>query len=156
MSLEGAISSDRMKSGLSKGMKASGDLIPWTVSEQFQDFEFCNLSGARVVRIATHPDYQGMGYGSRALSLLKQYYSGCIPCNERDGEEREIESVREIDPNEKETLISEQIKPRQNLPPLLLQLSERRAEKLDYLGKLYSFACYKFCIMSMIVLPESL
>jgi N-acetyltransferase 10 len=30
------------------------------------------LSGARVVRIATHPDYQRMGYGSRALELLQK------------------------------------------------------------------------------------
>ena len=74
-----------------------------------------------------------MGYGSRALSLLKQYYSGLIPCV-GEGGERGIQSVGEIDPDEKETLISEQIKPRQDLPPLLLQLSERRAEKLDYLG----------------------
>ena len=133
MCLEGAISSASVKSGLSRGFKASGDLIPWTISEQFQDFEFCNLSGARVVRIATHPDYQGMGYGSRALSLLKQYYSGLIPCSE-GGAEGGIQPVGEIDPDEKDTLISEQIKPRQNLPPLLLQLAERRAEKLDYLG----------------------
>ena len=133
MCLEGAISSARVKSGLSRGVRASGDLIPWIVTEQFQDFEFCNLSGARVVRIATHPDYQGMGYGSRALGLLKQYYSGLVPCSEEGGE-MEIRPVGEIDPDEKDTLISEQIKPRQDLPPLLLQLSERRAEKLDYLG----------------------
>jgi len=30
------------------------------------------------VRIATHPDYQGMGYGSRALDLLEKYYEGQI------------------------------------------------------------------------------
>ena len=28
------------------------------------------------VRIATHPDYQSMGYGSRALELLEKYYEG--------------------------------------------------------------------------------
>ena len=133
MCLEGSISKSRIKSGLSKGFKASGDLIPWTVSEQFQDFEFCGLSGARVVRIATHPDFQGMGYGSRALSLLKQYYSGLVACSREESEE--IQTVNQIDPDEKDTLLSEQIKPRQNLPPLLLQLSERRAEKLDYLGE---------------------
>lgn len=43
---------------------------------QFQDSDFGSLSGARVVRIATHPDYQGMGYGSRALELLEKYYLG--------------------------------------------------------------------------------
>ena len=43
---------------LSRGKRASGDMIPWTVSQQFNDHEFGNLSGARVVRIATHPDFQ--------------------------------------------------------------------------------------------------
>lgn len=31
-------------------------------------------------------------------------------------------------------LLAERIKPRKNLPPLLLKLSERKPEKLDYLG----------------------
>ena len=30
--------------------------------------------GARIVRIATHPGYQRMGYGTRALKLLQKYY----------------------------------------------------------------------------------
>ena len=34
-------------------------------------------------------------------------------------------------------LLEETIKPRKNLPPLLLKLNERRAEKLDYLGVSY-------------------
>ena len=37
------------------GNKASGDLIPWSISQQFNDNEFATLSGARIVRIATHP-----------------------------------------------------------------------------------------------------
>lgn len=51
-------------------------------SRQFADHEFAGLSGARVVRIATHPDFQGMGYGSRALELLLRYYQGEVPCLE--------------------------------------------------------------------------
>jgi N-acetyltransferase 10 len=51
--------------GLSRGQRAAGDLIPWTMAQQFQDDNFPALSGARIVRIATHPDYQSMGYGSR-------------------------------------------------------------------------------------------
>ncbi|XP_063802155.1 RNA cytidine acetyltransferase [Pseudophryne corroboree] len=57
--LEGEISRQSIMSSLSRGKKASGDLIPWTVSEQFQDPDFGSLSGGRVVRIAVHPDYQG-------------------------------------------------------------------------------------------------
>ena len=47
---------------------------------QFADHDFAGLSGVRVVRIATHPDFQGMGYGSRALQLLEDYYTGRVPC----------------------------------------------------------------------------
>ena len=46
------------------------------MSEQFQDESFASLSGIRVVRIATHPNAQGRGYGSRALELLIKYYEG--------------------------------------------------------------------------------
>ena len=61
---------------MKRGLRPSGDLIPWTVSEQFQDESFASLSGIRVVRIATHPNAQGRGYGSRALELLIKYYEG--------------------------------------------------------------------------------
>ena len=53
-----------------------GDMIPWTISQQYQDPEFPALSGARVVRIAAHPDMRRAGYGSRVLELLRRYYEG--------------------------------------------------------------------------------
>ncbi|XP_036182162.1 RNA cytidine acetyltransferase isoform X4 [Myotis myotis] len=90
--LEGEISRQSILNSLSRGKKASGDLIPWTVSEQFQDPDFGGLSGGRVVRIAVHPDYQGMGYGSRALQLLQMYYEGRFPCLE----EKVVETAQEI------------------------------------------------------------
>jgi N-acetyltransferase 10 len=58
--LEGQVSKNSVVDGLSRGKRASGDLIPWTVAQQYQDHDFPMLSGARVVRIATHPDYQGV------------------------------------------------------------------------------------------------
>ena len=54
--LEGAISKQSMLNSLSRGKTAAGDLIPWTMSAQFQDSEFGQLSGVRIVRIATHPN----------------------------------------------------------------------------------------------------
>ena len=51
-------------------------MIPWTISQQYQDPEFPSLSGARVVRIAVHPDMSRAGYGTRALELLRRYYQG--------------------------------------------------------------------------------
>ena len=61
----------------------SGDLIPWTISEQFQQMDFAQLSGARIVRIATHPDFQRSGYGKEAMRQLEAYYSGKIPRNRK-------------------------------------------------------------------------
>jgi N-acetyltransferase 10 len=55
VAFEGQISQVSIQSELQKGNKASGDLIPWSVSQQFNDTEFGGLSGARIVRIATHP-----------------------------------------------------------------------------------------------------
>jgi len=54
-------------------------MIPWIVSEQFRQYDFGELSGGRVVRIATHPDFQRAGYGREAIKQLEQYYRGNIP-----------------------------------------------------------------------------
>lgn len=53
-----------------------GDMIPWTVGQQFQDPEFPLLSGARIVRIAAHPEMARAGYGTKAVQLLRRYYQG--------------------------------------------------------------------------------
>ncbi|KAK6090692.1 hypothetical protein P3W45_000415 [Vairimorpha bombi] len=53
-----------------KGLTKKGNLIPWIASETNFDNDFINYLGLRVVRIAVHPDYMSMGYGSRALELL--------------------------------------------------------------------------------------
>ncbi|XP_034273235.1 RNA cytidine acetyltransferase [Pantherophis guttatus] len=133
--LEGEISRQSIMNSLSRGKKASGDLIPWNISEQFQDPDFGSLSGGRIVRIAVHPDYQAMGYGSRALRLLQMYYEGKFPCLE----EKVIRKPREIATvsSEAVSLLEEAVMPRKDLPPLLLKLSERQAENLDYLGVSY-------------------
>lgn len=104
--MEGEISRQSIMNSLSRGKKASGDLIPWTISEQvnnlsvcspkmysstisyfqsahlcslnwllslmqFQDPDFGGLSGGRVVRIAVHPDYQGVKYfGTQLLWIV--------------------------------------------------------------------------------------
>ena len=57
VALEGNISKQAIMDGLSRGSRAGGDMIPWLVAQQFQESKFALLSGARVVRIATHPDY---------------------------------------------------------------------------------------------------
>ncbi|XP_041966822.1 RNA cytidine acetyltransferase [Alosa sapidissima] len=134
--LEGEISKQSILNSLSRGKKASGDLIPWTVSEQFQDPEFGSLSGGRVVRIAVNPDYQGMGYGSRALQLLQQYYEGQFPLLDEKENTTSSSGITSVS-SEAVSLLEEVVSPRKNLPPLLLKLSERPAERLDYLGVSY-------------------
>ncbi|KAL2712670.1 RNA cytidine acetyltransferase [Vespula squamosa] len=131
--LEGEVSKATIADGLGRGRRAAGDLIPWTIAQQYQDQDFPTLAGARIVRIATHPDYQGMGYGTRALELLKQYYEmNIFDINEVEieNQQTEIDSVRD----EEVGLLEETIEPRTSLPPLLLKLSERKAEHLDYIG----------------------
>lgn len=76
VSLEGAIAKDSASAALAQGMQPSGDMIPWTVSQQFQDSAFPTLSGARIIRISVHPELQRGGYGQRAVDLLHRYFEG--------------------------------------------------------------------------------
>ena len=137
VALEGQISKQSVLSSLSRGQRAGGDLIPWLVSQQFQDEEFAGLSGARIVRIATNPEYTNMGYGSRALVLLTDFYEGKF-ANLAESEPTEAEfMVRVTDAElESSTLQSDNVKVRDinSMPPLFSRLSERRPQALDYLG----------------------
>merc|ERR1719469_1703547 len=76
VALEGKISRKTVEAQLARGHRSAGDLIPWTISQQFGDSNFAELSGVRIVRIAVHPTLQGMGYGSRAMDLLTRFYNG--------------------------------------------------------------------------------
>lgn len=57
VALEGGISRGAVMESLRRGVRTEGDLVPWLVSMQFQEEGFAKMSGARVVRVATHPDY---------------------------------------------------------------------------------------------------
>ena len=144
VALEGQISRESVLNSLSRGQRAGGDLIPWLVSQQFQDSEFAGLSGARVVRIATNPEYGSMGYGSRALELLTEFYEGKHVSLSEEAEDvatvHEAEMVRVTDDElERSTLMSDNVKVRdiKAMPPLFARLSERRPAALDYLGVSY-------------------
>jgi N-acetyltransferase 10 len=144
-SLEGKLSRKTIQAQLARGHRSAGDLIPWTMSQQFGDGNFAQLSGARVVRVAVHPGVQGMGYGRRALELLFRYYNGemvSLDGGEMSEEEEEEASSSSDDetPSESEdeqpkTLLrKESLKPRKKLPPLLLPLSSIPTPRLDWLG----------------------
>lgn len=150
IALEGNISKKSVMAGLDRGQRPAGDLIPWLVSQQFQD-DFASLSGARVVRIATHPDCVSMGYGSKALELLIDYYEGkFINLGEdNDALARNTDSM-DIDATEGENggLLHEDIKVRDidKMQPLFSRLAERKAESLEYVGVSYGLtqALHKF------------
>ena len=150
VALEGKVSRKAVEAQLARGHRSAGDLIPWTVSQQFSDSKFAQLSGARIVRVAVHPSVQGMGYGSRAMELLYRFYNGQMISLNRNGDDGEDdddeanESVPDSDDNkdddDDEELIAgdgirgERLKPRKELPPLLLPLTEIKTPRLDWIG----------------------
>ncbi|QBM90705.1 N-acetyltransferase 10 [Metschnikowia aff. pulcherrima] len=139
LALEGEILKESVRRSLSRGQRAGGDLIPWLVSQQFQDEEFASLSGARVVRIATNPDYAGMGYGSRALDLLKDYFEGKFTDISERTTLGDHTLARVSDAELAQGLLKDEIKLRDAklLPPLLLKLLEIKPYALSYLGVSY-------------------
>jgi N-acetyltransferase 10 len=140
VALEGQISRENVLNSLSRGQRESGDLIPWLVSQQFQDEEFAGLSGARVVRIATNPEYTNMGYGSRALQLLTDFYEGKFTDLGEDEIMDQEEMVRVTDAElENSSLLQDNIKVREvgAMPPLFARLSQTKPPQLDYIGVSY-------------------
>lgn len=143
VALEGRISRESVMNSLSRGQRAGGDLIPWLVSQQFQDAEFAGLSGSRVVRIATNPEYLNLGYGSRALELLTDFYEGKFASLSESDEItiRNSEHMTRVTDAELEdaTLLEDNVKVRSihDMPPLFSKLSERTPDQLDYLGVSY-------------------
>ena len=160
VALEGSISQRNARASLAQGNLPQGDLIPWTVGQQFQDSEFPGLSGARIVRIAVHPDLPRAGYGTRMLDVLRRYFEGEIADILDDALHRDDDEggdvghdsagggrgINQEDAHDQKSLLTENLKPRSGLPPLLTSLADRRPEKLQYLGAsfgltqdLYSF-----------------
>ncbi|KAK3376713.1 GNAT acetyltransferase 2-domain-containing protein [Lasiosphaeria ovina] len=140
VSLEGKISRQSILNSLSRGQQPAGDLIPWLMSQQFQDDEFASLSGARVVRIATNPDYMSMGYGSRALELLVDYYEGKFADLTEDvgtAIQRSIPRVTDAELAEASLFDDIKVRDMNELPPLFSKLAERRPQRLDYVGVSY-------------------
>ena len=140
VALEGRISRQSVMNSLSRGQRAGGDLIPWLVSQQFQDEDFAGLSGARIVRIATNPEYTHMGYGSRALSLLVDFYEGKFTSLSETSEPSLENMPRVTDADlASSSLLTDNIKVRDitSMPPLFSKLSERSPPVLDYLGVSY-------------------
>ena len=150
VAFEGRISAASVKSEMSRGNKASGDMIPWVMSQQYNDHNFAGLSGARVVRIATHPDVQKLGYGSYAISLLCKYfngevvtpgmrYEGTLDPDNNEGNSSSISGKKnkkkdKDGDNGESTLKGEEVVPRSKLPSLLTPISQWPTPRLHWLG----------------------
>lgn len=134
---EGEINQQTINMNLKRGLRPAGDLIPWTVSEQFQDESFAGLSGVRIVRIATHPNAQKRGYGSRALELLIKYYEGQLVDfdNIKTDELKDMKNkMKQAEKAKEKALKDEKLKPKKHVVPILQKLSERKPAPLHYLG----------------------
>ena len=80
-----------------------------------------------------------MGYGGRAIDLLSKYFAGQLVSLDEvaDSPARtSSEAVRDqgVASSTGASLTEEKIAARKALPPLLVPLSQRRPEPLDYLG----------------------
>jgi N-acetyltransferase 10 len=141
VALEGQISKQSMINSLSRGQRTDGDMVPQLVAMQFQDPEFASLSGGRIVRIATSPEYIKMGYGSRALELLTDFYEGKFTnLDETSDIVEEDRGIVVTDQEiEQDSLMNDSIKVRdpKSMPPLLIKLSQKRVSYLHYLGVSY-------------------
>ena len=100
------------------------------IRDRFQDADFASLSGARVVRIAVHPEYARMGYGARALEQLEIFYECALLDPDAHAEKVARDASR---PATTRTELGGR-EPK-SLPPLLERLSERQPESLDRLGR---------------------
>jgi N-acetyltransferase 10 len=142
VAFEGRISQKSVHSQMARGNKASGDMIPWVVSQQFNDNEFATLSGARIVRVATHPDVQKMGYGTKAIELLISHFQGDFQTEVLDvgvygNEGSAQDDSKAAADSEDEDLQHEEITQKATLPPLLVPVSELPTEQLNWLGVSY-------------------
>lgn len=135
---EGSVSKNVILNNNKRGFKPAGDLIPWTISDFYQDNEFPNLNGIRIVRIATHPECSRMGYGTRALELLTEFYEGKMvnldeaEMNENLNENKDRNLSGSL--KEKNNLFEEEIKPKKKLKPLLSKLFDIKPPKVNYIG----------------------
>ena len=135
VALEGRIgsSSEILAKAVASGLRPSGDMIPWTLSQQFSDTDFGQLNGLRIVRIAVHPQLARMGYGSEALRQIWQWVQRV---NSKDliiptAPPAALTGPENHEEYEKNELTSEILKPRKLQLPLLSTLEDSVAQILN-------------------------
>ncbi|KAB7507756.1 RNA cytidine acetyltransferase [Armadillidium nasatum] len=150
VSVEGGIPTKVSKQALNEGRREDGDLIPWFLVREQNNPKLGKMKAVRILRIATHPDYQSMGYGSRAIKLLKEYYQGrCISLEE--------DQTKEV---QKENKKLEQISSSEENSSLIAKLNERTPEAVDFIGVSFGvteqlFKFWKKCMFLPIHISSS-
>lgn len=165
--IEGSLSKEVIRSSLSRGQRPSGDLLAWTLSQYFVDEDFGSLAGARIVRIATHPSLQRMGYGAEAVEQLIKYFEGYGLSIDESTDSDTTAQIARICQTEETDMIDKKRKHKENdapeecaknlrsdiieratdLPPLLTACSDSRPSYfIDYLGTCFglTFDLFKF------------
>lgn len=77
IAIEGNLDDDAIEK-IKDGYKPKGQIIPDLMLKHYWSFEFPKMVGARVVRIATHPEVMDRGIGSYALAEMVKW------CSDRD------------------------------------------------------------------------
>ncbi|KAK6590145.1 hypothetical protein RS030_172589 [Cryptosporidium xiaoi] len=155
IAIEGSITSEHIKSSLSRGLRPSGDLIPWTLCNHLARDDFGKLTGVRIVRIATHPSAQRMGYGSYAVKQLLNKLDELknsvaidnitdptkhiqVSSNPKNNNTIKVRNNSLIN-NTNVDIKSEIIEKSKDIPPLLEPVSDmdfilKHNEQIDYIG----------------------
>jgi N-acetyltransferase 10 len=121
ISYEGQIAQKFVEKNLTENIKINGDLIPWVISKEFLDSSFAELSGVRIIRLAIHPDIQGMGYGSKLIKNLIWFFQSIFKQNVLGNR------LCLSDKKFKYSFLK-------NVSPMLIDLDNRTPPRLDYIG----------------------
>ena len=141
VALEGAISRAAPAPRSPRATRRRATCVPWTVAMQFQDPDFPMLSGARIVRIATHPDLPSQGYGSRRCSsCTRTTKANSWTCSRRSPTRadptpgRTARGRRRRRPSRTAVCSGRPSSRARALPPLLSPLGEKRPEKCHWIA----------------------
>eukprot|EP00702_Spironucleus_salmonicida_P007154 EST48445.1 N-acetyltransferase-like protein [Spironucleus salmonicida] len=128
-SIEGDLPLIAVEKSLNKQLREDGNMVPWLLSQQFQQPSLSSKTTIRIVRIATNPFFMQRGYGQQAVQQLQKLYSNQISISklservDRDMQNHKIGS---------------------SLPPLLLKLDQVSVEKIDYLSVAFGLSSSLF------------
>eukprot|EP00397_Hematodinium_sp_SG-2012_P024456 GEMP01025477.1.p1 GENE.GEMP01025477.1~~GEMP01025477.1.p1 ORF type:complete len:507 (+),score=121.36 GEMP01025477.1:320-1840(+) len=137
VALEGSLSAESVQNALRRGLRPSGDLLPWTISQHFVDDEFPKLNGVRIVRIACHPSLQRKGYGSKAMTLLAEWLEQPAAVKVKGAKTKSTTA-------DEGSLLSEELQPRSKEALLNAVDSMAPSYEIDYLGTSFGATVHLF------------